>query len=133
MSLTTLTLLESATVTPSGGTAMALTSQGISNDKNRFVVDADEDLRTQRSLEYSVRRPKPQASAPNGYTQARVSGIFKIPRILANGAISVDTITISLNADVETTVAQKTEMLKLGAQMFVDSEVLDLLTVQNLG
>lgn len=133
MSLTTLTLLESATVTPSGGTSLAFTSQGVSNDKNKLIASADVDLRSQRSLEFSVKRPKPQVSAPNGYTQARVSGILKIPRILANGNISVDTVTVSLNTDVETTVAQKTEMCKLGAQMFVDAETQALMTLQNIG
>lgn len=133
MPLTSLSLLEAATVTPSGGTALAFSSQGIKNGVlHGLVASADTDLRTQRQLEYSVRRARVQASAPNGYTQARTSAILKIPRILANGNITVDTVTISLNCDVETTVAQKTEMAKLGAQMFVNANVQAALTLQNV-
>lgn len=133
MSLTTLGLLTGPTISPSGGSALAFTSQGVQGDKNRFICDADTDLRTQRVIELSCRRPRAQASAPNGYTQARVSGFYKIPRILANGNISVDTISVTISTDVETTVAQKSEMLLQGAQLFIDSELLGAWTQQNMG
>jgi len=132
MALTTLTFLESATITPSGGTALVFSSQGIQGDKHKFVCDDDTDLRTQRSMEYTVKRPKPQASAPNGYTQARSSGIYKQPVILDNGEITVNTVTMGLNVDVEMTIAEKTELLKQGAQMFIDAELASLHTKQNL-
>lgn len=133
MSLTTLTLLESATVSATGGTSMPMTSIGGSENKNTLIVDADTDLRTQRSITFTVRRPKVQASAPNGYTQGRCTALIKIPRLLANGKITVDTVSIQVSADVETTVAQKTEMLKLGAQALFDSETLAAWTALNAG
>lgn len=122
MSLATLSILENATVTPSGGTALPLTSAGGSLDKNTLIVDADTDLRTQRSVDFSVSRPKVQGSAPNGYTQARSSVILKIPRTLANGNTSVDTVFVKFSTDVETTVAEKDEMRALACQLLIDSE-----------
>lgn len=133
MGLSTLTLLESATVSATGGTSMPMTSIGGSENKNTLIVDADSDLRTQRSVTFSVRRPKIQASAPNGYTQGRCNALFKFPRILDNGNISVDTVSIQVSTDVETTVAEKTEMLKLAAQGLFDSETQAAWTLLNAG
>jgi len=133
MSLNTLSILESSTVSASGGTAMPMTSFGGSENKNTLVVDADTDLRTQRTVSFTVRRPKVQASAPNGYTQGRCNMLFKVPRVLANGNMSVDTISIQLSTDVETSVAEKQEMLALGAQLLVDSEVDAVWTTLNAG
>lgn len=131
MSLSTLSLLETATVSASGGTAMPMTSIGGSENKNTLVVDADTDLRTQRSISFAVRRPKVQASAPNGYTQGRCNALLKFPVTLANGNLTVDTISIQLSTDVETTVAEKTEYIKLAAQALIDSETLAAWTTLN--
>lgn len=133
MSLSTISLLENGTPAASGGTAMAMTSKGGSENKNTLVVDADVDLRTQRTCVFSVRPPKVQSSAPNGYTQGRCNVVFKFPRTLANGLISVDTVSLQLSTDVETTVAQKEEMLSLIAQVSFDSETSQAFTLLNVG
>lgn len=133
MSLATLSLLETATTAASGGTAMPMTSAGGSLDKNRLLVDADTDLRTQRRLDLQVSRPKVQAVAPNGYTQARAMATLSVPRTLANGNISVDTVFIRMSTDVETTVAEKDELASIAAQLLVDSEMAGFWTQLNPG
>jgi hypothetical protein len=110
-----------------------MTSRGGSENKNTLIVDADTDLRTQRSLVLTTRPPKVQASAPNGYTQARMGALLKIPRTLANGSISVDTISIQLATDVETSVADKDEMLALASQVLIDSEMSAAWSTLNVG
>jgi hypothetical protein len=133
MSLQTLSLLEAATVSATGGTAMPMTSKGGSENKNTLIVDADEDLRTQRSIVLTVRNPKVQATAPNGYTQGRCQALLKFPRTLTNGLISVDTISIQLSTDVETSVADKEEMLYLASQSMFDAETRSAWTLLNVG
>lgn len=123
MSLQTLGLLASSTVAASGGTALPLTSVGGSENKNRLVVDEDTDLRTQRSIDFSVRRPHVQGTAPNGYTQARSICAFKVPLSLANGNTTVNTVAITMSTDVETTVAEKAELRSLAAQLLIDVEL----------
>lgn len=133
MSLTTLSLLEASTVSASGGTALDFTTAGGSTDKNKLIVPADTDLREQRSLDLSVRRPRVQASAPNGYTQGRSIAVLKFPHTLANGNLTVDTIRIEMSTDVETSVANKSEMMSLAAQTIIDSEMSDFWKVLSAG
>jgi hypothetical protein len=122
MSLSDMSLLEGATITPSGGTALVFDSMGTSEYKNTLFVPADTDLRTQRRIVCTAKWPKVQSSAPNGYTQARANAVIKIPLELDNGAITYNTIVIGFNTDVETSSAEKDAMLLLGAQVFTDSD-----------
>jgi len=133
MSLQTLSLLENSTVAASGGTALALVSAGGSLGKNRLIPSDDTDLRTQRVLDLSAQLPRPQASAPNGYTQGRASTVFKFPLLLDNGEITVNKVTISMSCDVETTVTEKTEYLSLACQTAIDAEMAQLWNGLNAG
>jgi hypothetical protein len=122
MSLNDASLLESGTVSASGGTALAFESKGMLLDKNTLFVSADTDLRTRREVDCLVKYPKIQASAPNGYTQARAIVTLKVPLSLDNGAVTVNTIQISMSYDVETSDTEKDDMLTLGAQILSDSD-----------
>lgn len=133
MSISTLGLLASSTVAASGGTALPFTSVGGSENKNRLVADSDTDLRTQRSIDFSVRRPHVQASAPNGFTQARSILTMKVPLALDNGGTTVNTVQISMSTDVETSVAEKDELRALAAQCVIDSELNAFWTTLNPG
>lgn len=122
MPVSTAALLTGATIAPSGGTALQFASAGSTMDKNKIYVSADTDLRTRREIELTVKYPKVQVSAPNGYTQARSLVTLKFPKTLANGLVTVNTITVNMSTDVETTVAEKLEYRKVAAQVLIDAD-----------
>jgi len=109
--------------TPTGGTALTFVSAGnFAAGKVTLYVAADTDFRVRRTIDVTVKTPTPQLSTPNGYTQARGKAIFKKPKLLANGKITVNTVTVDVAYDVECTQAEIQELMDVGAQMLVDSD-----------
>lgn len=109
-----------------GGTDLTFTLVGSTpNGDPSFVVLTDELIST-REYVISAKRPKVQASSPSGYTQARTKGKFLIPKTLASGARTVNTISVELAVDIETTDAEKTEMLYMMAQALFDADFVGL-------
>jgi len=131
MSLNNAALLENATMNPaSGGTALTFSSLGNNLGSNTLIVAADTTLNLRRSINATVSSPKASSGAPGGYTQARQTLRFNVPRTLANGNVSVDTIELKLSTDVETSVADKQEMLNIIGQACVDADFTEFFTNQ---
>jgi len=126
MSLRDATLLSGATMAPTGGSTLTFGAKGSELNKVNLYVPADTDLRLRREIACTTKDPKVSTSAPNGYTQARASAQLKSPLLLDNGAITVNTVTIQVSFDVETTDAEKDELLVLGSQMLNDADFLAL-------
>jgi len=126
MTISSLSLLNGATITPSGGTAENYNA-GSSPNSDTVVAycEADTDLRSQRTIEFSVSRPKPSASAPNGYTQSRVNVFIKEPFALDNGAVTTHTTHIKMANDAEATQAEILERRKQAAQVLLSGELDD--------
>lgn len=133
MSLRNMSLLSATTVSASGGTALTyLPGNGASDDKLVMYVTADTDLRSRRTCDFTVKPPKPSATAPNGFTQPRCTVYHRFPQTLANGLTTYDTLKIELARDVETTQAEVLEYLKVGAQTMFDADVLEFFYNQSL-
>lgn len=112
-----------SSIAPTGGTALAFASSGnLSNGKVSLVVSADTDLRTRRQIDVTVKPPAASTNAPNGYTQARVQFLFKKPKLLANGKITVNTARVEFSYDVETTQTEIQELADVAAQMSFDAD-----------
>lgn len=110
-------------IAPTGGTAVTFASNGISGPGElTLVVPADTDFRTRRSIDVKVKPAKVSVSAPNGYTQARISFLFKKPKILANTKITVNTAKVEFSYDVETTPTEIQELLDIMAQICFDAD-----------
>jgi len=126
MTISALSLLNGATITPTGGTAEAYNA-GSGSQGNSVIAycEEDTDLRTQRTIEFSVTRPKASASAPNGFTQSRVNIFIKEPFALDNGAVTTHTTTIKLAHDAEATQAEILERRKQAAQILLSGELDD--------
>lgn len=122
MSLSNASLFTGATVAPTGGSALAFTSGGISAGVNPLYCTADDDLRTRREVICTTKAPKVSASAPNGYTQQRAAANIKFPLELDNGNITINTLRIELSCDVETTSTEKDEYMSVGAQLLCDAD-----------
>lgn len=126
MSLNNASIDIGATLTPSGGTATAFESSGISGQVNKLFASADTDLRTRREIVCSVKEPKVQAAAPNGYTQARGMATLKFPLELDNGNITINQLKIELAYDVETTQTEIDTYLSAGALVLSDADFASL-------
>jgi hypothetical protein len=127
MSLQSFSVLSGGTITPSGGTALAFKSAAPRGNEVNCYATADTDLRSRRSITCSVKEPKISASAPAGYTQARVGILYKAPLALDNGNTTVDTVKCEFAFDPETVDAEITEMQVLMAQFIVSSDFTDLI------
>lgn len=131
MSLNNAALLSGATMNAAtGGTALTFTSLGNNLGSNTLIVAADTTLNLRRSINANVTAPKANDKTPGGYTQARQVLRFNIPRTLTNGNVSTDTIEIRMSTDVETSLADKQEMLNLCGQACVDSDFTEFFTNQ---
>lgn len=110
-----------ATVSASGGTAEALQSLG-GDSSNRVTSYDDADYKMRTEARFSVQRPVVKPAAPNGYTQKRSQTILVKPRLLANGNLTHDTITITVSTDVETSAANNSALRHEAAQLLVDTD-----------
>lgn len=122
MSLKTAVVKTGATLAPTGGSDLTFADLGTIGSQVALAVPADTDLRLRRTVIGSFKNPKPNAGSPNGYTQARAQLVFKKPKLLANGKLTVNTIQVSIAYDWETTDAEKTELLDVAAQMCFDAD-----------
>lgn len=122
MPLSSASILSGATITPSGGTALAFGSEGIVNNTNLIYATADTDYRTRKEMACTVKKPKPLTTAPNGYSQSRNKIVIRVPLTLANGLVTSQTLLIEQSVDVESTAAVNLELRKLAAQALIDAD-----------
>lgn len=127
MSLTNASIVTGpSAISPTGGSALAFSSAGQNGNTLDLYVAADTDLRTRRTISVEVRKPRPSASAPNGLTQARVTAVYKKPKVLANGKITVNTTSITTAYDVECSQVEIQELIDVGAQILSDADFINL-------
>lgn len=120
--LTTATTLSGSTIAGTGGTTVTWASLGQVGNKVTLVVPADADLRTRRQIDVVAKQPTPRSGTPNGYTQARVTKVYKRPLTLDNGETTVNTVKVEVSYDVETNATEIQDLLDVGAQMLFDSD-----------
>lgn len=123
MSIASLSLLEGATITPSGGTALAFNASVPYNGSVKAYCTTDTDLRSRRTIDFSVKEPKVSPSAPAGYTQARANTFIRAPLALDNGSSTTNTVSIGFSFDPETTQAEVLELRKLAVLAIIDSDL----------
>lgn len=118
---------------PTGGTALSFQSLGVQKDGSVVLyVAADTDLRTRRTIMAKVKPPTVNASAPNGYTQARAEVSFHKPKLLANGKVTVNKVNIQVAYDIETTPTEIQEILDVGGQMLTDADFVNVFKALSL-
>lgn len=110
---------------PTGGSAITLSSMGVSGNVNRAFVASDASLLTRRTVEFSAKEARPNASSPGGYTQPRRKVVLTVPRDLTVNGVTVhtsDKVVIELSADLTATNAQITNLRFLAAQLLADAD-----------
>ena len=132
MSIASSSILYDVTVAASGGTATSMIVRGNTLNSTEVILDDSAEFALQTKIEFSVKEPRVQASAPNGYTQARMNCRVLKPLLLDNGSYTVNTGGVQLSVDPETTVAEIQTMLSLMAQAATDSDFLDFWSKQSV-
>lgn len=110
-------------VSATGGSSEEFYKQRVVNGFSIYVATALAFL-VQKVIKVKLNEPRPDASAPNGYTQARANITFQKPVVLANGKRTVNTIQVISGFDIEMTTADRELMLDDVLSSFIDSATL---------
>lgn len=123
MSISALSLMKNSTgATITGGTAMALSSDGVDIKNGVHVADmSEEDFTLRTNVTLKTRNPVKQ---PDGsYSKGKRWMTVVVPSQLADGSIVFDLIRIEIEAHPKTTGANLTNLHMLGAQLLTDSDL----------
>jgi len=122
MSMKNMSLLSAATVSATGGTALALVDTGVTVPNGlQLVVPADTNYALRRSITARVRPPVLDKTGVYGKDKKYVS--FTVPKLLASGKVVPNVIRVEREIHPETTAAEASEMLKLAAQLCIDADL----------
>jgi len=122
MALKNMSLLASATLSASGGSALAFAEDGISITNGvHLIVPADTDYQTRRSATVKYRPPTLNAKT-GAMGKDKKSICYAQPVILTDGSVVFNTLRIEREVHPSTSAANCTEMNKVGAQMLFDTD-----------
>jgi hypothetical protein len=124
MGLKSMSLLASATVAASGGTALAFADDGVSIQNGlHLIVPADADYQTRRQVTVKY-RPPTLDSKTNTYGKDKKSICLAQPVVLSSGQVVFNTIRIEREVHPSLSAAEALELANLGAQLLTDADVL---------
>jgi len=133
MSLIDLSFQKNATGgTTTGGTAMALSSDGVDVKNGVHVADMSESNFLVRS-NATFRTRNPQRLPDGAYTKAKRFASIVVPKLLANDTVVFNLVRIEVEAHPETTESELVNLHMLGAQVFTDADLTDFLKYGSLG
>jgi hypothetical protein len=122
MGLKTMSLLAAATVTTSGGTALAFAEDGVTIQNGvHMVATADADYQTRRQVTAKYRQPTLDAKTAT-YSKDKKSISLSKPMVLTDGRVVFNTIRIEREVHPSLPAADALELNKLGAQMLTDTD-----------
>lgn len=122
MSLKNGSVMTGATgITVVAGSALALTT-GPNQVQNgiQVIAAADTDYRIRRNATFKVKTPT--LSADGIYSKDKLSATYVAPKILASGKTVFNLVRVEREIHPESTAAEKSELLLIGAQLLNDSD-----------
>lgn len=122
MGLKSMSLLATATVSASGGSALAFAEDGVSIQNGlHLIVPADTDYQTRRQVTVKYRQPTldPKTGA---YSKDKKSISLSKPIVLSDGRVVFNTIRIEREVHPSLAAADAVELNKLGAQLLTDAD-----------
>nr|APG77057.1 hypothetical protein [Beihai levi-like virus 13] len=122
MAIQTAAVIDGPTPSFSGGTSHNLSVKGQSQNLLSCVVNDGSEFINQSKIDFSVRDPRVLVTAPNGYTQARSMVSIRIPLLLDNGKVTINTLRLELSVDHEMTDSEIAKLLAYGSQILVVSD-----------
>lgn len=133
MGLKTMSLLATATVSASGGTALAFADDGLSIQNGvHLVVPADTDYQTRRQVTAKVKQPTID-SKTGVYGKDRKTISLTLPMVLADGKVVFNVIRVEREVHPSLPAASALELNKLGAQLLTDGDTTDFWAAGTLG
>lgn len=122
MGLKNMSLLASATVAASGGSALVFADDGITITNGlHLIVPADTDYQTRRNVTVKFRPPTLDPKT-NSYGKDKKSVCLALPVVLTDGRVVFNTVRIERELHPSVSAATATELNKLGAQLLVDTD-----------
>jgi len=122
MGMKNLSLLASATVAASGGSALAFADDGVTIPNGlHLIVPADADYQTRRQATVKY-RPPTLDSKTGSYGKDKKSITLVQPIVLTDGRVVFNTMRIEREVHPSLSAANCTELNKLGAQLLVDTD-----------
>lgn len=130
MGIQNATLLAGATISVSGGTAKTFNPDGFAVPNGIHVVDiGDADYRTRLNITAKNRNPV----LVNGkFSKAKRWLTLVKPQVEADGSISFNVIRTEIEFTTTLPAADYTDLLKMNAQLFTDSDFTSFLTIGSL-
>jgi hypothetical protein len=123
MGLKTMSLLATATVSATGGTALAFADDGVSISNGlHLIVPADADYQTRRQATVKYRQPTVDVKT-GVYSKDKKSVCLALPKVLSTGQVVFNTIRIEREVHPSLSAAEALELCNLGAQLLVDADV----------
>lgn len=125
MGLKNMSLLTGATITPSGGTALAFADNGVSIQNGlQLIVPSDTDYQTRRQVTAKVKQPVVDTKT-GAYGKDRKTISLTKPMVLTDGKVIFNVIRIEREVHPSLAAADVLELNKLGAQLLVDTDLTD--------
>lgn len=123
MGLKNMSLLTGATVSASGGSALAFADDGVTIQNGlHLIVPADADYQTRRQVTAKY-RPPTLDSKTNSYGKDKKSLTLAKPVVLSDGRVVFNTIRIEREVHPSVSAADALDLNVLGAQLLTDSDV----------
>lgn len=123
MGLKNMSLLAGATVSATGGSALAFTDDGVSITNGvHLVVPADTDYQTRRQVTAKYKAPTldPRTGV---YSKDKKSISLALPIVLSDGRVVFNTMRIEREVHPSLSAANCLELNKLGAQLLIDTDL----------
>lgn len=123
MGLKTMSLLEAATVTTTGGTALSFTDDSVTIPNGvHLVVPSDTDYQTRRQVTAKYRPPSIDVKT-GVYGKDKKTMSLVLPIVLPTGQVVFNTIRLEREVHPSLSASAAAELNKLGAQLLTDSDV----------
>lgn len=122
MGLKNMSLATGATISATGGTAVAFSDDGVSIQNGlHLVVPNDSDYQTRRQA--TVKYRPPTLDAKTGvYGKDKKSISLALPVVLPSGQVVFNTIRVEREVHPSLSAANATDLNKLGAQLLTDAD-----------
>jgi len=123
MALKNMSLLASATVSASGGSALAFVDNGVTIANGvQICASGDTDFQTRRLVTAKYKAPALNQKT-NTYGKDKKSLTLVKPLVLSSGVVVFQTLRIEREVHPSQAAADNLEMNKLGAQLLIDTDL----------
>jgi len=132
MSLQNASILDGATISVSGGTAVTFTSDGQSVANGAHIINASQsDLRLREHMTLKSRLPK-YNNTTGKYGKLIRSAVLTTPLIDSDGANYFPVVRIEVESRPDMTAAQELKLRVLSAQILTDTDFASFWTTGNV-